>query len=234
MSVLGQVVWRTVLIYFVVLVMMRLMGKREIAQLSPFDFAVAIMIAEVAVLPMESLEIPLFRGLLPLLILTVLEIGFSYLSLHSRWLRRLVYGEPQLVIWEGKVLHREMRRARYNLDDLLAQLREKGYHDPSEVACAVLESSGRLSVIPRSEYRPLTRGDLGLPPVPVGPVRVLVADGEILEENLKVVGVDREWLLRELEKQGFREPEKVFLATLSPQGKLFVSPKEEEEGELPN
>ncbi|MGO0122767.1 DUF421 domain-containing protein [Desulfothermobacter acidiphilus] len=228
-----QVFGRTILIYFTVLVLMRLMGKREIAQLSPFDFAVAIMVAEVAVLPMESLDIPLSRGLLPLVLLAGLEIAFSYLALHSRWLRLLVYGKPQIVIWEGKLLPQEMRRARYNLDDLLAQLREKGYHDPAEVACAVLESSGHLSVVPKGEYRPLTRKDLGLYPIPTGPVHVLVADGEILHNHLQAAGVSEEWLLQELEKKGVKELRHVFLATLSAQGELFVSSREEVKGVTP-
>ena len=219
------VFYRTVLIYFVVLLVMRLMGKREIGQLSPFDFAVAIIIAEVAALPMEQPEIPLLRGLLPLFILAGLEVLFSYAALHSRWFRRVMCGAPQLVIWDGQILHREMRRARYNLDDLMAQLREKGYPDPAEVAHAVLENSGRLSVVPRGEKQPVTKGDLGLGAGDVGLPRILVADGEVLDRNLAAAGRSRAWLEKELEARGFSLPE-VFLVSLSPDGRLFVSPRE--------
>ncbi|MEW6448317.1 MAG: DUF421 domain-containing protein [Bacillota bacterium] len=219
------VFYRTVVIYFMVLLVMRLMGKREIGQLSPFDFVVAIIIAEVAALPMEEPEIPLLRGLLPLFVLAGLEVVFSYAALHSRWFRRMMCGTPQLVIWDGQILHREMRRARYNLDDLMAQLREKGYPDPAEVACAVLENSGRLSVVPRGESQPVTRGDLGLESGSTGLPRILVADGEVLDRNLAAVGRGRAWLEKELEARGFSLPG-VFLVSLSPDGRLFVSPRE--------
>ncbi|MEW6183996.1 MAG: DUF421 domain-containing protein [Bacillota bacterium] len=224
-----EVLYRTVLIYFVVLIMIRLMGKREIGQLSPFDFVVAIIIAEVAALPMESTDIPLLRGLLPLFILAFLEIAFSYAALHSRWLRQVMCGSPQVVIKDGQILRAEMRRARYNIDDLLSQLREKGYLDPGEVAFAVLENSGRLSVVPRSDNRPVIRKDLGLgsgsdtrdEELPY----ILVADGEVLTRNLSAIGRDGTWLEKELQKRGLTS-EQVFLATYSRDRGFFVSKRE--------
>ncbi|WP_334109696.1 DUF421 domain-containing protein [Thermodesulfitimonas autotrophica] len=220
-----EVVARTVLIYFVVLLMVRLMGKREIGQLSPFDFVVAIIIAEVAALPMEQPEIPLLRGLVPLFVLVVLEIAFSYAILHSRWLRQLMCGRPQVIISNGRILNQEMRRARYNLDDLLGQLREKGYPNPAEVAFAVLETSGRLSVVPWAEVQPPTRRDLGLKAQATRLPRILVADGEVLVRNLAASGRDKAWLEAELHQQGLGVKE-AFLVTLSPDGTLFVSPRE--------
>lgn len=218
---------RTILIYFVVLLIVRLMGKREIGQLSPFDFVVAIIIAEVAALPMESTEIPLLRGLLPLFVLGALEIAFSYAALHSRWLRQVMCGVPQIIIHRGRVLRQEMRRARYNLDDLMSQLRERGYPDPSDVAFAVLENSGRLSVIPWPKSQPVTREDLKVDggETPAGLPRILVADGEILRRNLEAVGRDEAWLEGELRARGLTAKE-AFFVTYSEGGQLFVSPRE--------
>lgn len=216
---------RTVLIYFVVLLMVRLMGKREIGQLSPFDFVVAIIIAEVAALPMEQPEIPLLRGLVPLFVLVALEVVFSYAILHSRWLRQVIYGRPQVVVANGRILHREMRRARYNLDDLLSQLREKGYPDPAEVAFAILETSGRLSVVPWAAAHPVTRSDLRLKTRATGLPQILVADGELLLSNLRASGRERGWLEKELAARGLGLKD-AFLVTLSPDGTLFVSPRE--------
>ncbi|RJX22842.1 MAG: DUF421 domain-containing protein [Ammonifex sp.] len=216
--------FRTVIIYFIVLIMVRLMGKREIGQLSPFDFVVAIIIAEVAALPMESTEIPLLQGLFPLFILVALEIAFSCVALRSRWLRQLVCGTPQVVIHEGKLLRHEMRRARYNLDDLMSQLREKGYPDPGDVAFAILENSGRLSIIPWPEHEPVTRGDLKLEMgKTAGLPRILVADGEILHRNLAAVGMDEKWLENELKLRGLSLKE-AFLVTYCRDGQVFVSP----------
>ncbi|HIE11839.1 MAG TPA: DUF421 domain-containing protein [Desulfotomaculum sp.] len=225
MDIVVTVILRTVFIYFIILLVMRLMGKREIGQLSPFDFVVAIMIGEVVAMPMEQPEIPLLRGLAPLFVLVALEIAFSYAALHSRWLRHFVCGAPQIVVRNGQILHREMRRARYNLDDLLSKLREKGYPDPAEVAEAVLENSGELSVIPKSECSPVTRKDLNLQPAAAGLPLVLVADGEVVKPNLAAAERDEAWLEDELRTRGLSLKE-VFLAALSPDGRLFVSGRE--------
>ncbi|HAG07357.1 MAG TPA: hypothetical protein DCL13_04205 [Peptococcaceae bacterium] len=223
-ALLVTLVLRTVLIYFFVLVILRLMGKREIGQLSPFDFVVAIIIAELATIPIESPRTPLWLGLVPITVLAVLEIGFSYLALHSRRLRRLFYGIPQVVVAHGKLVPEEMRRARYNLDDVTAQLREKGYPDLTQVEFAILETSGELSVIPREGARrdhggPCLAGHDGLP-------RVLVMDGEVERENLTAAGRDEAWLAAELAARGLAVRD-VFIAMLARDGSLFVQPRRE-------
>ncbi|NHM27242.1 DUF421 domain-containing protein [Desulfofundulus sp. TPOSR] len=215
-------IYRTVLIYFIVLLVVRLMGKREIGQLSPFDFVVAIIIAELAAIPMESTNFPLWKGIVPLVTLGILEVILSYLALHSPFLRRLLDGEPQVVIKNGRIIKDELRRARYNLNDLLAQLREKGIVNVGDVEFGVLETSGKLSVIPKSQKRPVTPEDLGLPTSYEGLPAVLVMDGQVLRENLRLVGLDEAWLKKRLAAAGLK-PEQVFLATLGTDGRLFIN-----------
>ncbi len=215
-------IYRTVLIYFIVLLVVRLMGKREIGQFSPFDFVVAIIIAELAAIPMESTDIPLWRGIIPLVTLGVLEVLLSYLALHSPFLRRLLDGEPQVVIRNGRVVKDELRRARYNLNDLLAQLREKGIINVCDVEFGVLETSGKLSVIPKSQKRPVTPEDLGLSTHYEGLPTVLVMDGRVMKDNLLLVGLDEAWLKERLAAAGL-EPRRVFLATLGTDGRLFIN-----------
>ncbi|SHE40938.1 Uncharacterized membrane protein YcaP, DUF421 family [Desulfofundulus australicus DSM 11792] len=215
-------VYRTVLIYFVVLLVVRLMGKREIGQLSPFDFVVAIIVAELAAIPMESTAFPLWKGIIPLVTLGVLEVVLSYLALHSPFLRRLLDGEPQVVIRNGRIVKEELRRARYNLNDLLAQLREKGIFNVEDVEFGVLETSGRLSVLPKSQKRPVTPEDLGLSTGYEGLPTILVMDGQVLRENLRVVGLDETWLKERLAAYGLK-PEQVFLVTLGTDGRLFIN-----------
>ena len=219
---MAELVIRTVMVYFVVLVVVRLMGKREIGQLSPFDFVVAIIIAEIAAIPMQSPTVPLWHSIIPLAVLAFMEIGLSYLALHSRKLRALLDGRPQVVIEGGRILKGEMRRARYNLDDLLSQLREKGYPRPEDIEVAVLETSGRLSVIPKSLKRPVTPEDFGLSPDYEGLPTVLVMDGEIFDEGLKHRGLALDWLEDELGKLGVH-PKKVFLATLEHDGRIYIN-----------
>lgn len=219
---MGELVGRTVLIYLVVLVVIRCMGKREIGQFSPFDFVVAIIIAELAAIPMENKHIPLWQGITPILTLGILEIMLSYLALKSVFVRRLLDGCPQVVIANGEILKQELRRARYNLDDLLAQLRERGIVNPAEVEFAVLETSGRLSVIPRSQKRPVTPADLNLPTTYEGLPLVLIMDGVVLRKNLLQAGLDEEWLDGQLGERGVRR-EEVFLALLLTDGSIYLS-----------
>lgn len=214
-------VWRTVVIYLAVLVVVRLTGKREIGQLSAFDFVVAIILAELAAIPMESTDIPIWHGIVPIITLGLLEVGFSYLTLISRPLRKILYGSPQVIIENGRLLKHEMRSSRYNLDDLLSQLREKGFYNIEDVEYAILETSGRLSVIPRSQKRPVTPDDLGICTEYEGLPTVLVMDGDVLEENLKKINLDEAWLKEKLSERGFH-PKKVLLATLNTRGQLVI------------
>ncbi|MCL6449127.1 MAG: DUF421 domain-containing protein [Armatimonadetes bacterium] len=219
-------VYRTILIYFIVLIVVRLMGKREIGQLSPFDFVVAIIIAELAAIPMESTGIPLWKAILPMVTLAVLEVLLSYLALHSPFLRKILDGEPQVVIKNGQILKKELRKARYNLNDLLAQLREKGIVNVCDVEFGVLETSGKLSVIPKSQKRPVTPEDLGIATGYEGLPTVLIMDGMIVKENLRSSGLDEAWLQERLGEFNIR-PGDVFLAVLGTDGKLFINKQEE-------
>ncbi|MEW6065612.1 membrane protein [Desulforamulus profundi] len=214
-------VWRTVVIYLAVLVIVRLTGKREIGQLSSFDFVVAIILAELAAIPMESTEIPIWHGIIPIVTLGLLEVGFSYLTLINRPLRKILYGSPQVIIENGRLLKHEMRSSRYNLDDLLSQLREKGFYDIEDVEYAILETSGRLSVIPRSQKRPVTPDDLGISTKYEGLPTVLVMDGDVMKENLSKVNLDEEWLKEKLAEKGLHS-KKVLLATLNTRGQLMI------------
>jgi len=219
-----ETLYRTVLIYFLVLVVIRMMGKREIGQLSPFDFVVAIIIAELAAIPMEQTDIPLTHAILPLLILGGLEIVVSYASLFSQTLRGIICGYPQVIIKNGFILRNEMRKARYNLDDLMGQMREKGIVDLDDVEFAVLETSGKLSVIQKSQHRPVTPADLGISTPYEGLPTVLVMDGNIMSSSLKDADLNEAWLYDVLKERGLT-PRKVLLATLGTNGRLFINKK---------
>lgn len=219
-----DLIYRTIFIYFLVLVVVRLMGKREVGQLSPFDFVVAIIIAELAVMPLEATDAPIWHSILPLLILASLEIAMSYASLFSHALRCFICGCPQVIIKNGFIMRDEMRKARYNLDDLMAQLREKNIVDPRDVEFAILETSGKLNIIPKSQHRPVTPADLGIATPYEGLPTVLIMDGNIMKKNLNEAELDEKWLLDVLKERDI-SPKKVLLATLGTDGKLFVNKK---------
>ncbi|MEW5921260.1 MAG: DUF421 domain-containing protein [Bacillota bacterium] len=220
-----NVIIRTIVIYITVLVVMRLMGKREVGQLSTFDLVVAIMIAEIAVFPMEDLSIPLYMGLIPMFILAGMEILIAYIVLRSRFLRGIIEGSPSVLISGGKIIEREMRKQRYNINDLLGQLREHKIFNVADVEYAILETSGKLSVITKPSKRPVIPADMGLsPPVETIPAPIIL-DGEVIEKNLYSQGLSPEWLKDKLQQHNL-QPQDILFASLDSEGKLYISEKE--------
>lgn len=219
-----NVILRTVIIYFTVLLVIRLMGKREVGQLSTFDFVVAIMIAEIAVFPMEELHIPIHIGLIPMFILVGGEILISYVCLKSRFLRKIIDGGPSIIISNGIILEKEMRKLRYNMNDLLAQLREKGVFDISHVKYAILETSGKISIMLETSKRALTPEDMNLSLPDEGVPLPVIIDGEVLQQNLTLLGLTNDWLNDKLKKYNLSIKE-ILYGSIDSRGKLFLSEK---------
>jgi uncharacterized membrane protein YcaP (DUF421 family) len=216
---------RALIVYFTVLFVMRLMGKREIGQLSTFDLVVAIMIAEISVFPLNDLKTPLYIGLIPMFTLVGAQIVISYLCLHSSFVRGLVDGYPSVIIANGKIMDREMRKQRYNINDLLGQLREKNVFNIADVEYAILETSGELSVIVKSSRRPLVPEDLNIRPhserIPVP----LILDGVLLQNNMEYLGLSESWIENKISELGLTKKD-ILYASLDCQGKLYLSEKE--------
>ena len=174
------------------------MGKRQIGQLEPGDFVVALMISELATLPMGDNRIPLIYAIVPITTLVFLQVFTSFLELKFEGFRSILNGQPSILIKDGLVNIEELRQLRYNLDDLLAELRQQGFFNLMEIHYAILETDGSLSVIPYTAYEPPHRKDLKIKvdnePLPM-PV---ILDGTINLENLKTIGKDKYWLDKKL------------------------------------
>src|SRR5690554_2359308 len=215
---------RSVLLYILVVVTMRVMGKRQIGELEPYELAITIMIAELAAVPMQDRQIPLVNGFISIITLSFIQVCLSTLTLKFHWARHILDGSPSIVVRQGRIMEDEMRRARYNLNELLEQLRIKGFADLSDVEIAVLETSGELSVIPTSQSRPVTPSDLGLDtrdeklPIP------LIMDGRIMDNNIKEAGLNQESLEAKLAEDGLK-PKDVFFAMLDSRGDFVVQPR---------
>lgn len=228
------VVWKTVFFYFLLLVLMRVTGKREIHALSAIDLVGFIMISEAALISIADGSIPFYLGLAPVVLLGFLELLISYASLKSRRIRDLVEGIPSIVIEQGKLNKKALASLRYNLHDLLAELRSKDIADIGEVEYAILEPTGKLSVIPKAQHRPVTGQDLqtmGVVQPPAmsnlpksGPSLAVIVDGEVDAQVLAMVGKDQAWLTDELAKQGRRGAEDILLGTINAQGALTLHP----------
>lgn len=217
---------RAALLYIILLASIRIMGKREIGALSPSDLVVAILIAELASVPIDNPDMPLWHGIAPILAIVAMQILFSFGSMRNLRLRQFLEGTPAVVIKNGEIIQSVMRQNRYNLDDLMQQLREKGWPDPADVEFAVLETNGSLSVIPKSQYRPLSPADLGVETDYEGLPHMIIRDGLVDDKALYECGLSREWLESELNKQNVRSSAEVFLAVLNSKGELYVQKKE--------
>ncbi|MDW7672918.1 MAG: DUF421 domain-containing protein [Bacillota bacterium] len=226
MKILAETFIRTIILYFTVLFMIRIMGKREIGQLSAFDLVVAIMIAELAAIPMEKTEIPLHIGVLPIATLVIAEMILAKISLKSEKLRAVINGTPSVVIEKGVILQDEMRKLRFNINDLLAQLRQKDVSSIEDVEYAILETSGKLSIILKPENEPVTKKDLAINAVSRGLPMALITDGHLSQKNLQKAHVSEDWLLKQIQKQGYQGFDDVFLASLDEQGNLYLSAKQ--------
>lgn len=217
---------RTLILYGLVVLVMRLMGKRQIGQLQPFELVIAIMIADLASVPMQNRDLPLSAGIIPILTLLVVQVSLACLILRSPRIRRVICGNPSILIENGNLRRQELARLRMNTDDLLEQLRAKNYANLEDVEFAILETNGQLSVIPKSQRRPVNPADLQLPTKYEGLPLNLIVDGRVVRESLALAGLDKNWLREQLIRHGLTGPEEVFFASLDTEGHLYFCRKE--------
>jgi uncharacterized membrane protein YcaP (DUF421 family) len=200
---------------------MRVMGKQEIGQLQPYELVIALMIADLAAIPMSNTGVPLANGLVPIFGLLIAQVFISYAALKNIKFRTIVCGAPSILVKNGQLVESELRRIRYNIHDLLEQLRVKNIANIADVEFAILETGGKLSVIPKSQKRPLIPEDLQLSTKYEGIPTTLIIDGQIMSNNLRMIKLDENWLERELAKFGIDSHQKVLFASLDTNGKLF-------------
>ena len=216
---------RALILYSVVVITMRIMGKRQIGQLQPFELAIAIMISELAAVPMQNTGIPLINGIIPILTLLIAQILMSFLSMKSMKARALICGKPSILIENGKIKEKELQKEMYTLNDLLEQLRINNAPNIADVEFAILETNGQLSVIPKSSKRPLIPKDMNISTKYEGLSLDVIVDGRVNRDNLKKAKLGEEWLTAEIAKLGFSNPEEVLFASLDSDGNLYCQRK---------
>lgn len=218
---------RSIILYTVVLIIMRIMGKREIGQLQPFELAIAIMIADLASIPMTDIGIPISNGIIPILGLLVMHLIISILNLKSRRVRELICGKPSILIYQGKIDEQKLKKERFTVSELQEKLRSSNVMDLGDVEYAILETSGDITVIQKPNKRATTPEDFGIMPDYEGISYNLVLDGKIIYENLKAINKDYEWLKRQVNKFGFA-PEDALVVSINGKGNIFCQRKEKE------
>lgn len=223
---LVTILLRTILSYFVVLIVMRIMGKREIGKLSIFDLVISIMIAEIAVLVIEDVKKPMIDGLLPIFTLVAIQIIMSKISLKSRKLRLLFDGPPSILVENGKINKKEMKKQKYTLDDLMLQLRQNDVMNIADVEYASLETTGKLTVVEKQQEQQNNQQHQKKKSNPKrlfsGIPLSLIMDGEVMEDNLVKIHKNRFWLKDELQERGISDFKYVFLCSIDNYGKLYI------------
>lgn len=213
---------RGLIAFFTLLIFARLLGKQQISQLTFFDYILGITIGSIAGTLTTDLAIRAWPQWIGLFTWTVAVLVMQWVTLKSRHAAKFIDGEPVVVIMNGQIMEEAMGKMRYRMDDLLKQLRGKGIFDISQVEFAVLETSGQLSVLKKSQYQPLTPRQLNITTDYDGMSTELIYDGVVLEQNLKQVNLDRPWLEEQLKKFGVNDPKEVLLALLDTRGKLYI------------
>ena len=216
---------RSIILYIIVLVVMRLMGKREIGQLQPFELAIAIMIADLASTPMADTGIPIMDGVIPILGLLVMHLLISFINMKSMKIRGFICGKPSILIYRGRIDEQIMKKERFTINELQERLRANNINNIADVEYAILETNGQVSVIQKPNKRATTPEDFNIMPQYEGISYDLVVDGVVMNDNLKKLRKDYNWLKKEIKKYNML-PEEALLITVNGKGEFFCQKKD--------
>lgn len=216
---------RVSIIYILVLVVMRIMGKREISQMQPFELVIAIMIADLASVPMSDTGIPIFNGIIPILALLLFQLIISIINLKNIRLRQIICGKPQILIYRGKIDEKALKKEKITINELQERLRQNNIFTLGDVEYAILETSGEISVIQKPEKRNTIPEDFNITPEYEGIPYDLIIDGRIMYDNLKKIGKDEIWLKKQVDKFNIK-PENALVVTFDGKEQIFCQEKE--------
>lgn len=228
---MGVLLVRTVLLYSMIVFVLRIMGKRQLGELQPSELVVTILVSNIATLSIEDANIPLLGSILPILMLVICEVAASVIILKCPGLRKVISGNPCIIIRDGAVDQKIMRDLRWSIDDLMEQLRIGNVFDIGEVSCAIVETSGKLTVFKKYLSREVTAGMLEVPIKEEcdSPPMVVISDGKFVPDALNYCNIKQEWVEKELEKQKLRVCD-VFLMTLNRRAQYYISVRDKQKG----
>ena len=212
--------FRAIVLYILVLIVMRLMGKREIGQLQPFELAISIMIADLATIPMAETGIPITNGIIPMLGLLVMHLIISMINIKSTKAREIICGKPAILIFRGKIDEKVLKKERFTINELEERLRDNNIFNIGDVEYAILETSGQVTVIPKPNKRPTIPEDFNIEAKYEGIPYDLVVDGKVMYKNLEKIGKNYVWLQKQTEKFGIK-PEEALIVTMDGDNQFF-------------
>ncbi len=220
------IIFRTLIIYVALLTAMRLMGKRQLGELELSELVVTVLISDIAAHPLQDIGIPLINGLLPIGVLLCCELIISGVLVNSIKFRKLICGKPSILIENGVIDQYEMEKNRFTIDELTEELRQQSILDMSNIKYAILETSGKLSIIPYPAEKPVTASLLGLAPPDTGFPITLISSGRLISDNLRLCKKGEPWLNKELKARNVKSVKDVYLMTLNSAGQIYFCRKE--------
>ena len=209
--------FRTLLIYIIITLVIRLMGKRQVGELDMSELVTTLLLSQIASLPIEEPEIPLLYVVIPVFLIVATEIVISYLKGRFNFLKRIFESQPSLLIDRGRIDQKEMMRMRITLEELLSEVRQQGYASLSDIYYAILEQNGKFSLLPKADSAPLTPKDCTIKVSEKGCAFPVICDGDIKQNALKRIGRDEAWLEKLCKEKGC-PPSEVFLLTVDDAG----------------
>lgn len=205
---------------------MRLMGKRQLGEMELSEFIVAALIADLAATPLQDIGIPFINGIVPIITLFILETIIAGISMKSVKLRKLFFGSPEIIIKNGNISEEKMKNNRFTLDELMQELRNNGLNNASNVEFGILETNGKLNIILKADAQPVTPKLMNIPAKSPGYCHIIINEGRVLSNNLKLLGRDEKWLNKQLSSLKMPGAEDIYLFTVSDNGNMYCQPKE--------
>lgn len=219
------IIVRVLIIYILILIVFRIMGKRQIAQMQPFEFVLTLIIADLATIPMAEIALPLLNGIVPLLTLVVFQFIITILTKKFTLFSRLVSGKPVIIVNPNGIDYKALRKLNITLDDLFESIRVAGYFSLSDIEYAIMETNGEVSIMPKSQVSPATKGDFNIEPqngeIPLS----IISEGKFLTDNLKLSSHDKEYYLNFLQNQNIKSIKSVLLLTITKGNEIYLQEK---------
>lgn len=215
---------RSLILYILILFLVRLMGKRQLGEMQPFELVITLIIADLATIPMAETALPLIQGIIPLLILVCIHFFIGFLSRKNLFFRKVFNGKPVILFDPSGINYENMQRANMNFNDLLEGLHSAGYFNLEELLYVILQTNGTMTVVTRAPFAPLTANDLNIEKETNTLPIILVSKGKILKENIKIINIDEEFLLTNLKNNNINSLKEILILTMNNNGKIFVQP----------
>ena len=219
---IGAVTYRALISLFTLFIVTKIVGKKQVSELSLFDYVIGISIGNFAAEMTINIDSPELNGILAVIIFGIVAYLVSWITMKSVILRRWLIGTPTIIIQDGKILKKNMKKVRLDINDLLEECRIKGYFDPSTIAFGIMEVNGEMSFLPKSEYKMLTPLDMQINPKKERLLANVIIDGKIMKNNLHIMNKNEEWLLKQLKIKGIVDINKILLCTLDNEQKVTI------------